>query len=64
MYFGHGPGGQQDTNTVLYDLAQDPGQLAPVRDAAVEQRLVAAMTRLMREGDAPAESFSRLGLAA
>jgi arylsulfatase A-like enzyme len=64
VYFGHGPGGQQDANTVLYDLARDPGQLAPVHDAAVEQRLVAAMARLMRDVDAPVESFGRLGLAA
>ena len=63
VYFGHGPGGQQDTQTVLYDLAHDPGQVAPVRDAAVEARLVEAMARLMRANDAPAESFARLGLA-
>ena len=62
VYFGHGPGGQQDTQTVLYDLAQDPGQVTPVRDAAVEARLVDAMARLMRANDAPTESFSRLGL--
>ncbi|MEO6566272.1 MAG: sulfatase, partial [Casimicrobiaceae bacterium] len=62
VYFGHGPGGQQDTQTVLYELAHDPGQVTPVRDAAVEARLIEAMTRLMRANDAPAESFSRLGL--
>ena len=62
VYFGHGPGGQQDTNTVLYDLARDPGQLAPIRDAAVETRLVEAMERLMRACDAPEESFRRLAL--
>jgi hypothetical protein len=63
VFFGHGPGGQQDTNTVLYDLACDPAQLEPIRDAAVEARLLAAMGRLMRANDAPAESYSRLGLA-
>ena len=64
VYFGHGPGGQQDAHTVLYDLSSDPAQLVPVSDAAVEARLIAAMTRLMREVDAPSESFSRLGLNA
>jgi len=64
VYFGHGPGGQQDTNTVLYDLASDPGQLAPIRDAHVEARLAASMVRLMRACAAPEESFARLGLAA
>lgn len=62
VYFGHGPGGQQDTNTVLYDLATDPAQLAPIRDAQVEARLSAAMVRLMRDCHAPEESFRRLRL--
>ena len=63
VYFGHGPGGQKDTDTVLYDLARDPGQLAPIRDAAVEARLADQMERLMRACDAPAESFERLAFA-
>ena len=63
VFFGHGPGGQQDTTTVLYDLAGDPAQLHPVQDAAVEGRLAAAMQRLMRANDAPVESFKRLDLA-
>jgi len=64
VYFGHGPGGQKDTSTVLYDLARDPAQLAPVRDPAVEGRLTAAMIRLMRDCAAPEESFHRLRLDA
>jgi hypothetical protein len=64
VYFGHGPGGQQDTDTVLYDLAHDPAQLEPRKDPVVEARLLAAMGRLMRENDAPEESFARLGVAA
>jgi len=62
VFFGHGPGGQQDTNTVLYDLTRDPAQLGPIRDTDVEARLLGAMSRLMRANDAPAESYSRLGL--
>ena len=62
VYNGHGPGGQQDTNTVLYDLRTDPAQLQPVLDADVQARLQAALTRLMRANDAPPESFRRLDL--
>ena len=62
VYNGHGPGGQQDTNTVLYDLVSDPAQMFPVSDAEIETRLAQQMLRLMRANDAPVESFSRLGL--
>jgi arylsulfatase A-like enzyme len=62
VYFGHGPGGQQDTSTVLYDLSSDPAQLVPIEDAAVEARLTETMAALMQAVDAPAESFARLGL--
>jgi arylsulfatase A-like enzyme len=62
VFYGHGPGGQQDTHTVLYDLKSDPAQLHAVRDAAVEARLASAMYRLMRANDAPTESFARLDL--
>jgi arylsulfatase A-like enzyme len=50
--------------TLLYDIERDPGQLAPLRDAAVEARMAAHLTRLMRENDAPAEQYERLGLEA
>jgi len=62
VYFGHGPGGQQDTRTVLYDLHKDPLQLEPVEDAEVEARLCRQMADLMAANDAPVESFGRLGL--
>jgi hypothetical protein len=62
VFYSHGPGGQQDTHTVLYDLTSDPAQLQPIRDPAVEQRLSAEMARLMRANDAPRESFTRLDL--
>ena len=52
-----------DATTVLYDLATDAGQAQPIVDAAVEARMIALMTRLMREHDAPPEAFSRLGLS-
>lgn len=49
----------------LYDLAQDPRQESPVTDApATEAALLAAMDALLREADAPAEQWTRLGLTA
>ena len=57
------PGFFQDTETVLYDLAHDPGQTTPIRDAAVENRLARLMTALMRDTDAPPEAYTRMGLA-
>ncbi len=52
----------EDTQTRLYDLAADPRQTNPLRPAGVEQDLVEAMTRLMREADAPKELYERFGL--
>ncbi|MFC9561700.1 sulfatase [Agromyces sp. NPDC056965] len=48
--------------TMLFDLSTDPGQEHPLRDAEIELRMARLMTRLMRESDAPAEQFERLGL--
>ena len=49
--------------TELFDLKNDPGQTRPLKDAAVEKRMIALMKRLMKENDAPKEQFARLGLA-
>ena len=64
VYFGHGPGGQKDTRTVLFDLAEDPRQLAPLTDPPTEKRLLEQMLRLMLATDAPAESFERIAVGA
>jgi arylsulfatase A-like enzyme len=48
--------------TMLFDLQTDPGQLQPLQDAAVEQRMIRLLVRLMAENDAPAEQYARLGL--
>ncbi len=58
----YGPGTLVDTETVLFDLQADPGQVSPVSDPALEARLAATMAKLMTELDAPAEAFRRLGL--
>jgi hypothetical protein len=50
--------------TMLFDLQADPAQDRPITDPAVEGRMVEHMVRLMRENDAPAEQFERLGLPA
>ncbi|MBN1136517.1 MAG: sulfatase [Anaerolineae bacterium] len=48
--------------TLLFDLQADPAQEHPIADPQVERRMVALLTRLMRESDAPPEQFERLGL--
>ncbi|OPZ84753.1 MAG: Choline-sulfatase [bacterium ADurb.Bin429] len=49
--------------TMLFDLETDPHQEHPIQDAAVEQRMLDHMIRLMRDNDAPAEQYERLGVA-
>ena len=48
-----------DFGTTLYDLASDPKQLAPFRDAAIERRFHAGITRELRAHDAPTEIYAR-----
>ena len=48
--------------TVLYDLEKDPGQMHPVEDPKVEERMIRNMIRLMKENEAPVEQYVRLGL--
>jgi arylsulfatase A-like enzyme len=54
--------GYEDTTTVLFDLASDPAQLQPIRDAVVEARLMSQIGNLMEKNDAPPEAFLRLDL--
>jgi arylsulfatase A-like enzyme len=49
-------------DTLLFDLQTDPCQEHPLQDAAIEARMIEHLVRLMRENDAPAEQFERLGL--
>ena len=48
--------------SMLFDLEQDPGQENPIIDEYIEKRMIELMVRLMKENDAPAERFKRLGL--
>lgn len=53
-----------EQGTMLFDLEQDPEQLRPLRDAAVEKRMSGLLVELMRANDAPPEQYRRLGLPA
>ncbi len=62
-------GGRAWTNahkygTMLFDLASDPGQAAPIDDPAAEKKMIDHMVRLMKANDCPPEQFERLGLDA
>lgn len=48
--------------TLLYDLQIDPEQLRPLDDPDLELRMASMLVRLMRDNDAPAEQYERLGL--
>jgi arylsulfatase A-like enzyme len=48
--------------TMLFDLAEDPGQVHPIVDDAIELRMVRHLLALMRANEAPASQYQRLGL--
>ena len=48
--------------SMLFDLQKDPQQTHPINDPAVEKRMIAHLERLMKQNDAPAEQYERLGL--
>ncbi len=47
---------------LLFDLRDDPQQLHHIHDEAIEARMINLLIRLMKENDAPAEQYRRLGL--
>ncbi len=47
---------------LLFDTETDPKQEHPISDPEVEKRLIGQLIRLMKENEAPAEQFTRLGL--
>lgn len=49
-------------DTLLFDLASDPGQLHPLQDPAVEEKMCHALCEMLVEHDSPDEQFIRLGL--
>src|SRR5690606_20241539 len=48
--------------TLLYDLQNDPQQEHPIKDDAIERRMLDLLLDLMRKNDAPPEQYVRLGL--
>jgi hypothetical protein len=48
--------------TTLYDLATDPKQSKPFRDAALERRFHAGIARELRAHDAPIELYGRYAI--
>ena len=54
--------GFADLGTVLYDLATDPGQERPYRDAATEARLLTAAVAELLRHDTPLEVYRWYGL--
>nr|WP_256455272.1 sulfatase [Cohnella sp. GbtcB17] len=49
-------------DTRLYDLAQDEAQEHPIRDEALEARMIGLLKDAMRRAGAPEEQYARLGL--
>jgi arylsulfatase A-like enzyme len=50
--------------TLLYDLRADAEQEHPLENAAIEDRMIAHLVRLMHANHAPREQYERLGLQA
>jgi hypothetical protein len=51
-----------DVGTTLYDLATDPRQSKPFRDAALERRFHQGIAHELRAHDAPAEIYGRYAI--
>lgn len=63
--FVTGQGGSQYRfGHMLFDLEKDPEQEHPIDDPEKEVELINAMLKLMRENEAPAEQYERVGLPA
>lgn len=63
MNAAYGPAVLLESETCLYDREADPGQSAPLDDAAIESRMAGHMARLMAANHAPPEAFARIELA-
>jgi hypothetical protein len=51
-----------DFGTTLYDLATDPRQMKPFRDAALERRFLAGIAHELQAHDAPTEIYGRYAI--
>ena len=60
---GTGTGSKPKTReTLLFDLQDDPEELRPIQDEAIEKRMTSLIVDLMKANDAPEEQYDRLGL--
>lgn len=48
---------------LLFDLQEDPQQMHPIQDAALEQKMLEKLVSLMERNDAPQEQYQRLKIA-
>lgn len=55
-------GGFAETETVLYDMVDDPGQVRSLDDAEILQHMTSATAAAMAEAEAPPELFNRFAL--
>ncbi|HAI12841.1 MAG TPA: sulfatase [Phycisphaerales bacterium] len=57
-------GGRNETfsKTMLFDLKSDYAQQNSLKDEAVEKKMIDHLVTLLKENDAPAEQYQRLGL--
>jgi hypothetical protein len=62
MFDNYGPGALLESETRLYDLADDPGQNAPLSSPEIERAMTRLMRDLMRANDAPPEAFARIAM--
>jgi hypothetical protein len=56
------PGSDAYGQTLLFDVQNDPQQLKPITDRAIETRMIEHLKHWMQNCDAPAEQYERLGL--
>jgi arylsulfatase A-like enzyme len=59
---GHAMSNPHVFGTLLFDLREDPEQRQPLIDDVLEMRMTRLLVGLMRDTDAPAEQYERLGL--
>ncbi len=53
---------KERTGNLLFDLRADPEQKAAIEDPDAEARMIRGLVGLLKESDAPAEQYERLGL--
>jgi arylsulfatase A-like enzyme len=60
MFDNYGPGALIESETRLYDLADDPGQNRPLSSPEMEEAMTRLMRGLMHANDAPPEAYARI----